>query len=224
MSTTNGWTRLDARPQEPTFPMAGLQHVQADPQVRVEEAVPVERRFPGPLQPDEDHRLHDPAPSSESGRKVTTDPHRPGRTTTRTGPGPIGFGGGPVVHASGGEIDAEAAHGPPGGPGRMEAVFEEAGTIVTAPSVARRRSARHQGISPLSSRYFPVGGLSIVASFTAMAAPCSTDPGGGVGAHVGLDPAGADRVDRDPVPGEVLGEAPASGRSRPTSTSCRRGG
>src|SRR3954452_11832459 len=35
----------------------------------------------------------------------------------------------------------------------------------------------YQGISPLSSRYFPVGGFSIVASFTAMAAPCSTERG-----------------------------------------------
>src|SRR5271165_5296180 len=35
-------------------------------------------------------------------------------------------------------------------------------------------STAYQGISPPSSRYLPVGGLSIVASLTAMAAPCST--------------------------------------------------
>src|SRR3954469_13086348 len=37
-----------------------------------------------------------------------------------------------------------------------------------------KSSTAYQGISPPSSRYFPVGGPSIVASLTAMAAPCST--------------------------------------------------
>src|SRR5206468_13133405 len=52
-----------------------------------------------------------------------------------------------------------------------------AGARSAARRSRRRRApavARHQWISPLSSRYFPVGGESIVASFTAMAGPCST--------------------------------------------------
>ena len=65
---------LDARPQKATFPVPGLEHVQAEADVGVEEAFPVERRFPGPLQPDEDHGFHDAAPSQEARRKVTIDP------------------------------------------------------------------------------------------------------------------------------------------------------
>src|SRR5262245_18061948 len=55
---------LDARRQETLLPVPGLQHVQVDPQVRVEEPILVEGRFAGPLEADEDHGFHGLNPRS----------------------------------------------------------------------------------------------------------------------------------------------------------------
>lgn len=57
---------LDTGAQKELLPVTGLEHVEVDPEVGVEEACLVERRFPGRLDPDEDDRLHAAVPTGGS--------------------------------------------------------------------------------------------------------------------------------------------------------------